>query len=201
LTTKPKNASNNQICNKAFQNDYINFLETVMRLRTGLFSGKNILVGALLSAATASALATPPGRMTGGGSIYCQDPYYRVTFGYQLHCQPGGPGSIPEPNNLEINFSRGDNFHLTQLNEAYCIGDGTTRPSAPFRTITGTGTGTFNGEPATVEYRLEDNAEPGGGQDLATFIITTSQGKALACTQFLEGGNNQAHRATGRIAR
>lgn len=189
------------MCNKAFQNDDIHFLETVMRLRTGLISGKNLFVGAILSAAVASALATPPGRMTGGGSIYCPDPYYRVTFGYQLHCQPGGPGSIPQPNNLEINFSRGDNFHLTQLDQAYCIGDETTRPSAPFRTITGTGTGTFNGEPAMVEYRLEDNAEPGGGQDLATFIITTAQGVALACTQYLEGGNNQAHRATGRIAR
>jgi hypothetical protein len=52
--------------------------------------------------AFASSTTTEAGRMTGGGSIICQGPAYRITFGYELHCQsPGQP--ISGPNNLELN--------------------------------------------------------------------------------------------------
>jgi len=151
---------------------------------------------AALSAVVSSTWAWTPGRFTGGGSIYCPAPIYRVTFGYELHCQPEG-GAVPIPNNLEINFSGGDNFHLTSLTEASCSGPGTTRPSAPINTITGFGDGTFNGDAARVDFILADLAEPGIGQDTARFVITQGGTTVLNCSQYLEGGNNQAHKATG----
>lgn len=152
---------------------------------------------AVLSGTMMSAWGWELGRFTGGGSIYCPAPIYRVTFGYQLHCQPDGAPSVPTPNNLEINFSGGDNFHLTLLGEAQCSGPGTSRPSAGFNTIRGSGEGTFNGLPAAIDFTLVDAAEPGAGQDSASFLIRSGADTVLNCSQYLEGGNNQAHRATG----
>lgn len=154
-------------------------------------------VALLLSSTLVSAWAWEPGRMTGGGSIICPAPIYRVTFGYELHCQlEGAPPSTP--NNLEINYASGENFHLTQLTEAICTGPGASTPTAPFTTMRGSGTGTLNGQAATISFTLVDNAEPGAGADTASFRILTSTGTtALDCSRILEGGNNQAHRATG----
>src|SRR4051812_19967554 len=120
-----------------------------------------LIAALLISGTVVSAWAHAPGRMTGGGSILCPS-IYRVTFGYELHCQPDG-GAIPTPNNLEINFSGGDNFHLTSLTSASCTGPGTGSPPAPFSNMTGTGEGTFNGSPATISFTLTDLAEPGAG--------------------------------------
>jgi hypothetical protein len=137
--------------------------------------------------------------MTGGGSIICPAPVYRVTFGYELHCQLENT-PISTPNNLEVNFSGGDNFHLTQLTSSVCSLNGSpTPPEAPFNTMIGEGTGTFNGQAATISFKLVDNGEPGAGNDRAAFTIRLASGQqVLSCgPQLLEGGNNQAHRATG----
>ena len=138
--------------------------------------------------------------MTGGGSIWCPV-IERVTHGFELHCDANGPGvapPIPQPNTLEINFSGGDNFHLTNLTFANCSGPTTTRPNAPFTTMNGRGEGTFNQQPATIVFQLTDIAEPGAGWDRATFHIESPAGTVkLDCSNVLEGGNHQAHRATG----
>ena len=63
--------------------------------------------------------------------------------------------------------------------------------------MTGSGSGTFNDEPATIRFQLTDAGEPGAGVDLAFFSIATSTGTVLTCTNYLEGGNHQAHTATG----
>ena len=69
----------------------------------------------------------------GGGSIFCtiDGVVQRVTHGFQLHC---GTGTDPEgsnppgPNNLEINFDGGNNFHLDALTVGNCRDDpGSTR--------------------------------------------------------------------------
>jgi hypothetical protein len=149
-----------------------------------------------------NAWAHPPGRMTGGGSIICPD-VGRVTHGFELHC---GTGTNPEgsnppvPNNLEINFSNGDHFHLTSLSVANCSDNpsiGPAPPQAGFDTMVGSGTGTFNGDPATISFTLSDAGEPGTGVDVASFTITAGGNTVLQCTNYLEGGNHQAHRATG----
>jgi hypothetical protein len=160
--------------------------------------GASIAAALLLSAAYTSAWAWEAGRMTGGGSIICPAPKYRVTFGYELHCQLDS-GQLSGPNNLEVNFSTGEHFHLGTLTSAECTGPDTTHPSASFNTLIGEGSGTLNGQAATIKFKLVDNAEPGAGVDTAYFKITTAGGDtALDCGPLtLEGGNNQAHRATG----
>jgi hypothetical protein len=162
-----------------------------------------ILTTLFLSCAAASALAGEAcctigdaGRMTGGGSIICPGSAYRYTFGYELHCAREGL-PISGPNNLEVNFSSGEHFHLTQLTRGFCTGPGTTTPNAPFNNFYGTGVGTLNGQPAQIWFNLIDKAEPGAGVDIAGFTIQTAAGNLLQCSNTLEGGNNQAHRATG----
>jgi hypothetical protein len=158
--------------------------------------GSRILAALLMSSAFTAAWAWEAGRMTGGGSIICPGPAYRVTFGFELHCQLER-GAISGPNNLEVNFSTGEHFHLTTLTKAVCTGPDATTPNAPFNTLTGEGTGTLNGEAATIKFVLVDNGEP-GSRDTASFTIWQGGEKVLDCGACnLEGGNIQAHRATG----
>jgi hypothetical protein len=60
-----------------------------------------------------------------------------------------------------------------------------------------TGVGTLNGAPAQIWFKLIDKAEPGAGVDIAAFTIQTQAGNLLQCSNTLEGGNNQAHKASG----
>jgi hypothetical protein len=143
-----------------------------------------------------------PGFMTGGGSIQCGD-VGRVTHGFVLHCIfPEGTQSPRGPNNLEINWGGGNNFHLTALTTCVCSDDPLIQPkppSAPFDTMVGTGTGLLNGVAgATIEFTLTDAGEPGAGVDQAAFKIRDAQGNVvLNCPlQVLDqGGNHQAHKA------
>jgi hypothetical protein len=156
-----------------------------------------LLLSSAFGAAWADCCSTPPqaGRMTGGGSLICPGAAYRYTFGYELHCQQNG--TIAGPNNLEVNLSTGEHFHLTGLTRGLCVGPEATRPDAPFNTYYGTGTGRLNDEPAYIWFNLADRGEPGAGVDVAAFTIQTAAGNVLQCSNTLEGGNNQAHRAKG----
>lgn len=156
-----------------------------------------IATAALLSAVATSAWAWEAGRMTGGGNINCPHPINKLTFGYELHCQLDS-GHISKPNNLTVAFDSGEVFHLDSLTSAVCSPPAASRPNAPFSIYEGTGTGTLNKQPATISFRLEDNGEGGKNTDRAQFSIT-SGGKTYSCPlSYLDGGNNQAHRATGK---
>lgn len=148
-----------------------------------------------------AALAHPPGRLTGGGSILCLQNGGRVTHGFELHCGTGSNpegSNPPEPNNLEINWAGGNNFHLTDLAVADCSGPEASTPPAPFSIMDGVGTGTLNQLPASIVFRLTDVAEPGAGADFGSFVIVQGGNIVLNCQGVLEqGGNHQAHRATG----
>lgn len=160
---------------------------------------RQLTVAAVLGSMVLPAMAHLPGRMTGGGSIYCGD-IGRVTFGFELHCGTGldpEASNPPVPNNLEINFAGGNHFHLQNLVTASCSRPATSHPSAPISSMLGVGTGTFDGAPATIEFQLTDNGEPGAGVDTASFNIQSGGKDVLICKNTLEGGNIQAHRATG----
>jgi hypothetical protein len=171
-------------------------------------SGKAVLCAAVSAASMmiGSAWAHEAGRMTGGGSFFCPylNGFQRVTHGFELHCGQGGSfeGADPaEPNNLEINFSGGDNFHLTTLTKGLCTDTAAIEqpPSAGFDTFEGAGTGTFNGQPASITFTFTDGGEP-GTKDTGEIVITLAgeTTPVLSCpTTALTFGNQQAHRDTG----
>jgi len=128
------------------------------------------------------------GRMTGGGSVFTGSGV-RVTHGFELHCD-----IADLPNNLEINWGKGNNFHLTSLTNANCFDDPLINPGHPktlFDTFVGTGVGKLNGVPgATVQFTFTDAGEP-GKDDTAT--ISINGGAVLNVTGNLKNGNQQAH--------
>jgi len=164
---------------------------------------------AMIAAFFVMALAPPasahlPGRMTGGGSIQCGD-FGKVTHGFELHCIfPEGTPPI-EPNNLEINWDGGNNFHLTTLDTAVCIDDllfDEEQPVAGFDTMVATGTGLLNNIPgATIEFTLIDDGEPGAKVDIARYrILNANNVVVLECplTVLDQGGNHQAHKLNSK---
>jgi len=140
--------------------------------------------------------APPPplnadGRMTGGGSVFTSDGT-RVTHGFELHCDVADV-----PNNLEINWNGGNNFHLETLTKAFCFTDpkiDSGHPKAPFNTYVGTGTGKLNGVPgATATWTFTDAGEP-GVNDTASIVIKDAGGNiVLTVSGNLNHGNQQAH--------
>ena len=127
-------------------------------------------------------------RMTGGGSFGGQQ-RGAVTFrhGFQLHCD------LSQPNRLQINWGKGNKFHLTQLDSATCSDDVSIdegNPVAGFDTFVGSGVGRMNGvDGFIINFTFTDAGEPGKGVDLAKISITGGP----AAAGFLDKGNQQAH--------
>jgi len=132
------------------------------------------------------------GRMTGGGSVFGSG-QNRVTHGFELHCS-----ADDQPNNLEVNWNKGDRFHLEQLTAASCINDPDINegmPTAGFDTYIGSGTGRYNGvSGATIEWYFTDAGEPGKDNDIATILIRdVNNNVVLSVNGSLNQGNHQAH--------
>jgi len=131
------------------------------------------------------------GRFTGGGSFACDG--LTLRHGFEVHCDPSDI-----PNRLEINYGVGNNFHLDTLTEATCLdlpGIDEGQPDAGFDTFIGSGSGTFNGQPALIEFEFTDAGEPGTA-DTAAVKITQGTTVILDCLEdpgTLEDGNHQAH--------
>ena len=129
-------------------------------------------------------------RMTGGGSVF--DSNKRITHGFTLQCDVNNG-----PNNLEINWGKGNKFHLDSLTSAVCADDAAIAPKPPtagFDTYVGTGTGSLNGvSGATATWIFTDAGEP-GKNDHATIIITDGSGIVLSVSGNLHNGNHQAHK-------
>jgi hypothetical protein len=122
------------------------------------------------------------GRMTGGGSVFTSESM-RVTHGFELHCDESD-----KPNNLEVNFDGGNNFHLDTLDRVYCakIGD--------VYYLFGVGTGSYNNvSGATVFIRLSDAGEPGTSDEAYIAIKDSSGTTVLSVSGFLDNGNQQFH--------
>ena len=135
-------------------------------------------------------------RMTGGGSVIVDATGIpvgeKVSHGFLLHCNAN-----EDPNNLQVNWGRGNKFHLETLNTAVCTNDpahDASPPVADFDTIQGTGTGRYNGmSGATVEFTLTDDGEPGSNDWVAMTIKDTGGTTVLDVTGVLNKGNQQAH--------
>jgi len=129
-----------------------------------------------------------PGRMTGGGTIGDTG----TKHGFELHCD-----ITQSPNNLEVNWGKGNKFHLDTLSAASCSDDPNITPNPPaagLNNYTQKGTGTYNGVAgATAEWTFTDAGEP-GTNDTATIKITDVNGNiVLNVSGKLSQGNQQAH--------
>jgi len=145
-----------------------------------------------LCAQTITVLAEAgPGRMTGGGAV-TDSSGIKVTHGFQLHCS-----RKESPNNLEVNWDGGNNFHLENLTMSSCSDDPNivpNQPAAAFDTYTGAGTGRYNGAPgATVQFIFTDAGEPGGNDSLKLVIKDSNGNIVLTASGKLNNGNHQAH--------
>lgn len=128
------------------------------------------------------------GRMTGGGSIVGS----RTTHGFELHCD-----ATKGSNNLQVNWDKGNKFHLESLTGASCTDTPSLDerpPAAGFDTYVGSGTGRYNGvSGATAEWTFTDAGEP-GHNDFAEILIKDASGNVvLSVSGHLNRGNHQAH--------
>lgn len=132
-----------------------------------------------------------PGFMTGGGSVYTSAGV-RVTHGFELHCT-----ATDEPNNLQVNWGKGNRFHLTGLTSASCSDDPAISPEPPaasFDTHRGSGTGKYNGVPgATAEWTITDAGEPGTSDTVTLTVRDAANNVVLTVSGPLNNGNHQAH--------
>lgn len=136
------------------------------------------------------------GRMTGGGGQIRVDGV-RITRGLTLHCD------ITLSNNLEINWSGGNKWHLDKpITSALCIDDpayNPVPPAAPFDTFIGEAYGSLNGvDGSFVRFVFIDNGEP-GDTDRASIDIwapgddPSTDPPVLSVSGVLDNGNLQAH--------
>jgi len=69
------------------------------------------------------------------------------------------------PNNLEVNWGKGNKFKLDTLKTAICYDDSAIAPNPPkagFETYVGSGVGSYNGVAgATIRFVFTDAGEPG----------------------------------------
>jgi hypothetical protein len=132
------------------------------------------------------------GRMTGGGSVDNSN-NKRITHGFTLQCDVANG-----PNNLEVNWGNGNNFHLTSLTSAYCVDDSSINsnpPAASFNTYIGAGTGKLNGvSDATIAFTFTDAGEPGKNDQATMTIVDSSGNTVLTVSGVLHNGNHQAHK-------
>jgi len=131
------------------------------------------------------------GFMTGGGSVFTSSGV-RVTHGFELNCD-----STKTPNNIQINWGKGNKFHLTSLTSASCSDNPAISPDPPgadFDTYVGKGTGNYNGVPgATAEWTFTDAGEPGTSDTAAIVVKNASNVVVLTVSGTLTNGNHQAH--------
>jgi hypothetical protein len=130
--------------------------------------------------------------MTGGGNVK-SGKVKTLSHGSTLPCDGTVPG---KPARLQVNWDK-SKFHLTSLTSASCTDDPSIsegNPAAGFDTLTGTGTGRYNGvDGATATWTIKDAGEP-GKQDTIQIKITDANGAVvLDATGTLAGGNHQAH--------
>jgi hypothetical protein len=133
------------------------------------------------------------GRFTGGGNQVDAGGIAKITRGLTIHCD------LLLSNNLEINWGKGNNFHMLEhLETVACFDDPAIDqrpPNAPLDTLVGRGTGRFNGvDGYTIEFTLVDAGEPGRNDEMA-ILITAPNGAVVLNVprQQLTGGNLQAH--------
>lgn len=163
---------------------------------TGVGSGD--LFGLCLKGEPTAALKDR--RMTGGGTVVGNVPPNlpaglptEVKHGFELHCN-----IAQSPNRLEVNWGKGNKFHLEGLTSATCSNDPNIVPNPPaavFDTYKGKGTGRYNGvSGATAEWTFTDQGEPGKNDTAELVIKDVTNVTVVSIVGTLKVGNHQAHK-------
>ncbi len=176
-----------------------------------------VLATTMILLVASPAFAFKQGRMTGGGRGDTTSGT-KVTHGFELYCITQGTSNVDlGPNNLEVNWDGGNNWHLEELTRGACHSEGDpVPPNAPFNAYYGQGYGRLNGASGAFAcWRLVDNGEGGKDQDVWSFNVWSPGAQPVprqdpgVCPRpaeppvlefhglLLTGGNHQAHRATG----
>lgn len=130
------------------------------------------------------------GRMTGGGNTLLEDGT-KVTHGFVLNCN-----ATEKPNNLQVNWGKGNKFHLENIIGATCSDDPDIEPNPPiagFDTYEGVGNGRYNGMPATIKWKFTDAGEPGTSDLVEIEIKDDDDIIVLSVIANLIKGNHQSH--------
>jgi len=157
-------------------------------INTGTGSGTlfGICVKGELTAATGKI-----GRMTGGGSVFTSGGA-RVTHGFELPCR-----ASQGPAQLQVNWGKGNKFHLESLTSASCTDDpgiSEGSPVAGFDTHSGSGKGRYNGVAgAQATWTFSDAGEPGKNDAVRLTILDNLGNPVLTVSGTLSQGNHQAH--------
>ena len=131
------------------------------------------------------------GRMTGGGKLQTS----HETHGFELYCDFNDG-----PNNLEINWDGGNNFHLESLVDGTirCLDSPLIAPNPPkagFDTYEAFGHGKFNGVSGyEIYFELRDAGEPGKNDSMFFVLRDPSGNEVHIANAFLDQGNHQAHK-------
>jgi len=133
---------------------------------------------------------TTKGFMTGGGQMSS----FAASHGFNLGCTTDS-----NHNNLEVNWSGGQNFHLESIPVVDCYLDpnlpAPNPPNAGFNSLFLIGTGKLNNHPgATITLLFTDAGEP-GTNDMAQMEISFNGSVALEIPLAkIATGNQQAHK-------
>ena len=155
------------------------------------------------AAAWPAASTTKHGRMTGGGKAMgvADGKAVKVTHGFQLRCR-----TTSVPQRLQVNWSGGGKFHLDELTFASCIETSLDQenPSAPFDTYSAR----VGRDGSYAEWTFTDDGEPGRTDGFKITVWESEDAAEDGEDPILEvdddlslGGNHQAHRVTGSLAR
>jgi len=158
--------------------------------------GSGDLFGICLKGEPTAAGEEDTRRMTGGGTVDGKAPVglpTEVKHGFELHCDKASL-----PNNLEVNWGKGNKFHLENLTSAVCVDDpllNEEQPVAGFDTYKGKGTGRYNGVTgATAEWKFTDDGEPGKNDTVHLKIVDVTLTTVVDIVGTLKVGNHQAHK-------
>jgi len=140
---------------------------------------------------------TIEGRMTGGGDFKAADGTI-VHHGFELRCDVHD-----RRQNLEVNWGKGEHFHLEDVTAVQCYDNPAINhghPKAPFDTMVMSGIGKYDGKNgATIQALFSDAGEP-GTHDGVSMVIKDENGNIVLNVPLttLISGNQQAHRETGK---